>query len=1277
MAASAALVFAGKSVATSAISFLVNKAFSYIDEYCKSENMDELKNRLLRAMPHIQAVFDVVNPELVREQSSGLDAWLWQLRDAVEAAEDAIDELEYYELEEKAKDQKVSEWGSPLGKMKHKFVRSFGPAINKTIKKISHRDTLKRLMKSVDDLDKAAVGVSDFLKLTDHLSGGSSTSSQQLMDNDRQTSSTSSATNFVGREKEKEQIIGWLANTSDELGETMVIKTNSIPIISVIGHGGMGKTALAQSICGQDEVVKHFKVIWTTISTSFDATSVTSKILEDATRVKPSSDHLEPLQRDLKEKLASINFLLVLDDVWEDKKRDEWEKLFAPLKELNTTGSKILLTTRMQSVADMAAKVMGVERDKFLTLQGLEDDKNLKLFGHHAFSGLNPRDDAYLMLIGEQIAKKLRGCPLVTKVVAEHLQSNITPEYWRKFLHQGLEHFKGTEKDIMKVLRLSYYHLPTELQICFRYCCLFPQDYIFEKKELVQMWIGSGLIASGIQSLEDTAEQFLAQLTRKSFFDKKPIWAQSEFYVMHDLMHELASNVSTGECARIVDPVQLQDEKYTVRHLCIANIHSFSADEVKKISHFKNLRTIIIDCMPPLENDTLCALQMIVETSKSLRLFHSAQLWNTSRFAVNFGNLKHLRYICVSSIPQDKICGVARLYHLMVLHHGSSGTKIDEARYLGNLERLRYVSYGVHGFGNFPISRLTSLQELHNYRVEERTCNQISAVGSLRDLRRLGLQGLENVKNWEEAKNAKLKEKQYLNSLFMEWSTPDQIMTDNLVLDHLEPHVNIRELQIGGYPGLKIPSWIENCSVRNLISLKLISCINWDYIPSLCQLVLLELLVLDNLPKLRQIGRSSDMSKSSSMELLLPQSLNTLEVSKCQKLRELPLLPPSLISLKIHDVWLTKFPIIGKVSSESIESKSSKLINVRVTNCPHLTSLEGSLLEQKLYMGTLRVLTIVDCKHLESASIPFEEMKQLKELAVMQCPKLRTMRDAKDKLVPSSLRELAIGGCGDLELPLLGSLQLLTNLSGLELQNCSSLLSLPSADVFKSFRSLQNIHVTRCENLSSLGGLGSLSSLQQLAISKCSKLTEAGSSLLSGSGDAEEHLVEPGNSLRISVLSLDLPSLLLHEPLKSLCHTEYLCINGCSETKSLPERWLLQNRSSLRHLGILKAESLESLPPSMQDLCSLKSLYLDGALLLRSLPYLPSSLKNLNITECHPDLEKKITKHGSSELNKIAHIPDVTIGGWHFLMGKKFSREAYHKLSDSDRNRFMSESSLH
>lgn len=156
-------------------------------------------------------------------------------------------------------------------------------------------------------------------------------------------------------------------------------------------------------------------------------------------------------------------------------------------------------------------------------------------------------------------------------------------------------------------------------------------------------------------------------------------------------------------------------------------------------------------------------------------------------------------------------------------------TETYEMRYLGNLERLRYVSYGLWGFGNFRVSRLTSLQELHGYQVGGRLCNEISAIGSLRELRELVVQCLENVENCEEAKNAKLKEKQYLNSLFLSWSTHDQIMTNDLVLDYLEPPVNIRVLQIENYQGSKVPFWIENCSVKNLVSLRLTSCINWEY----------------------------------------------------------------------------------------------------------------------------------------------------------------------------------------------------------------------------------------------------------------------------------------------------------------------------------------------------------------------------------------------------------------------------------------------------------------
>ena len=153
-----AAAFAGKAVAIPAISFLVGKAFSYLDKYHRSEGMEELKKRLELAMPNIEAVLEAVNPDHVREESPALDKCLWQLRAAVEDAENVVDELEYYELEEKAEERKVIDWGSSLTKMKNKVVRSVKKvsSLDKTLKNFSQRDTLKRLRKVVEGLNRSA-----------------------------------------------------------------------------------------------------------------------------------------------------------------------------------------------------------------------------------------------------------------------------------------------------------------------------------------------------------------------------------------------------------------------------------------------------------------------------------------------------------------------------------------------------------------------------------------------------------------------------------------------------------------------------------------------------------------------------------------------------------------------------------------------------------------------------------------------------------------------------------------------------------------------------------------------------------------------------------------------------------------------------------------------------------------------------------------------------------------------------------------------------------------
>lgn len=96
-----ALAFAGKVVASSAISVIVRKSFDYLEKYTKLEGMKSVQDRLERTLPQVQVVFDAVDMEKIRDRSDALDALLWQLRDAVEEAEDALDEVEYYKLEKK------------------------------------------------------------------------------------------------------------------------------------------------------------------------------------------------------------------------------------------------------------------------------------------------------------------------------------------------------------------------------------------------------------------------------------------------------------------------------------------------------------------------------------------------------------------------------------------------------------------------------------------------------------------------------------------------------------------------------------------------------------------------------------------------------------------------------------------------------------------------------------------------------------------------------------------------------------------------------------------------------------------------------------------------------------------------------------------------------------------------------------------------------------------------------------------------------------------------
>ncbi|TVU00997.1 hypothetical protein EJB05_53556, partial [Eragrostis curvula] len=1215
MAPAGLLVFAGKSVAAAAVKEIITKAFKYLDGYFSAETMKEMKAKLEDGMMEIQAVLDVVSPDHIKGESESLDQWFWKFRDAVEEAEDAVD-VEYHELEEKAKDHQVSDLGSPFAKAKHKVITSVKhvSALDKTAKQFTHRGTLERLKKAVDGLDKAVASATKFLKVVKY---HNRSGLEEFMSKDRQTGSTSIVTKFVGREKEKKQILEWLTKrtTVEEEAEVffdateeaeVVSSTVPIPIFSLVGHGGMGKTTLAQTICEQGEVVKHFKIIWVTVSTSFDATLVTRKILESVGKETPKADSLEPMQQILKDKLKSFDkFLLIFDDVWEENERHEWEKLFAPLR-IGNKGSKILLTTRKASVAAMAANVMGVEIED-LQLEELKEDENLELFNHHVFSRSNSQDYPQLKFI-------------------------------------GLEDFKGNSDDIMKVLRLSYYHLPTELQVCFRYCSIFPQDYKFTKKELVLSWIGSGLISS-----RENEEKRL----------------------------EETEYVSFGECKRITSPDKFKDVKDTIRHLYICmdieDLNGPIVYDFKKLVHFKNLRTLIISAH--ISKHMKGIIGNILESSRSLRLIHVNYTFNNEIARYHFhpfnfpwktSNLKHLHNVLVGQLAPESIHVIHKLYHLTVLEvNWDLQIDTEKVRNMGSLDRLQYLSYG--RFGQFPVSRLASLRVLNNYKLQGSEGNKISDIGNMKYLRELEVQDLQNIDNSDDARNAKLKEKKYLMSLSLKWSESSSLTqnrTYDLVFDQLEPQANIKKLSIHHYKGLRLPFWMDNdtLTIKRLVSLELEGCINWEQLPCLGEFVLLRHLTLNRLPKLQQIGRSSLVSSSSSMESsYLPPCLHSLRVMDCPELKEIPLLPTSLVYLELSEVGLTNLPRIGKLHSEDVDCQQSCLTNIEITDCSDLVSLDGSFLNQKQYLGGVQDLTIIRNRKLELVCLPFKAMTMLRRLSIIGCPNMKMLGGGGDVIL-TSVTELSIGLCGDLKLPLLASLQYrsATNLTTLGLY-FSDLVSLPSADVCSNLKSLRELTICKCDNLVSLGGLGSLPSLSDLDISGCCKLVKAARSspTSDASGGEEEHLVVV---TQLDFLSIDFPSLLLVQPLKSLRHIRYLSILDASGTEGLPERWLRQNCASLTIYIV------EFLPLSIRDLTSLLVLHLSDAGKLQSLPDLPLSLSSLWIEVCHSDLEKKIRGYGSPEQDKISHVPRSCIGQWRFIFGKECSVKTFEELRFADNN---------
>ena len=150
-----------------------------------------------------------------------------------------------------------------------------------------------------------------------------------------------------------------------------------------------------------------------------------------------------------------------------------------------------------------------------------------------------------------------------------------------------------SNNEILPVLMLSYYFLPSHLKQCFAYCSIFPKDYEFEKENLILLWMAESFLqqSEGEKTMEEVGDGYFHDLSSRSFFQRSR--SHKSYFVMHDLINDLAQLVSHKSCVQLKDGT-VNEIPNKVRHLS----YSFSSERdpfgiFESLRNLNGLRTIL------------------------------------------------------------------------------------------------------------------------------------------------------------------------------------------------------------------------------------------------------------------------------------------------------------------------------------------------------------------------------------------------------------------------------------------------------------------------------------------------------------------------------------------------------------------------------------------------------------------------------------------------------------------------------------------------------------
>nr|XP_023900465.1 putative disease resistance protein RGA4 isoform X2 [Quercus suber] len=871
----------------------------------------------------------------------------------------------------------------------------------------------------------------------------------QAVTRERETHSFVRKEEVIGREDDKKAIIGLLQDFD--------VKEN-VTFISIVGIGGLGKSTLAQYIYNDEMVNGHFELkMWVCVSDVFDVKTIAGNMITSATKKKPESLLMEQLQDELLKILDQKIYLLVLDDVWIEDKAT-WGKLKTLLLD-GKRGSKVVITTRTKLVADITSP------SSQYFLRGLSDGQSWALLKQMAFDEGKETINSDFEVIGIDIVKKCKGVPLAIKIIGSVLYFKKSVDDWLNIKNNELTNVTQSRNGVLPVLKLSYDHLPSHLKCCFAYCSLFPKDYLIDKLTLIQLWMAQGFIQSPEENLqlEDVANEYFIDLLWRSFFQEaEEDRGMNMKFKMHDLIHDLAQYVSRTDCTLVDSNAKKVNEKG--RHLSFPFYNvSFFEENLSMLVKANKIRTFILAYNKRKYDQGTIEESTLKKLISSFRYLRALDLHGLNMKLPNtIGTLMHLKYLDLSSndievlpgcitklvnLQTLKLCQCVKLRELPV-----DIQKLVSLKHL-DLEDCEKLTHMPRGLG-----QLTSLQTLTLFVVNEGPVGSSKHCGGLEELNKLNdLRGKLEIKNLAQVKDAtpkfkaaNLKEKQGLSELKLKWNPEGDdgvdASDDENFIDSLQPHESLKYLEVDGYMGVRVSSWLS--FLTNLVEIRIGDCNKCQYLPPLYQLSSLRELVIWDMDGLEYMT-DRDMNDEISASLASPStffpSLETLYIINCQNLMG----------------WWRRDKGNEATTTSRISSSSS-------TNHYH---------QHMLYFPHLSYLEFINCPKMTCMPL-FPNLEKGLDLSNSS---LKALEETMEMNTGGRASSFPSSSSSSSFSPPLSKLKFL------RLSFIQELKSLPE-ELFKNLTSLERLVILFCPNLTSLPE--GMSHLTSLLINGCPQLKQ-------------------------------------------------------------------------------------------------------------------------------------------------------------------------------------------